>query len=106
MQSALFGPIIGLVLWSFVIGFWLYFTRISAIRKYKIVYDPYRPNAEFINRLPAKTRWKADNYNNLMEQPTLFYAVTITLALLGQDNALNLSLTWLYVALRVAHSLI
>lgn len=106
MQSALFGPVIGLVLWSFVMGFWLYFTRINAVVKYKVVYDPHRPNADFHNQLPAPVRWKADNYNNLMEQPTLFYAVAITLALLGEDNALNLALAWIYVGLRVVHSLV
>lgn len=106
MQSALFGPVIGLVLWSFVMGFWLYFTRINAVVKYKVVYDPHRPNADFHNQLPAPVRWKADNYNNLMEQPTLFYAVAITLALLGEDNASNLALAWIYVGLRVVHSLV
>jgi hypothetical protein len=106
MQSALFGPVIGLVLWSFVMGFWLYGTRISAVRKHKIIYDPYRPDAVFHKQLPPRVRWKADNYNNLMEQPTLFYAVVITLALLGQDNAVNLWLAWSYVVLRVVHSLV
>ncbi|MGO9326848.1 MAG: MAPEG family protein, partial [Steroidobacteraceae bacterium] len=53
-----------------------------------------------------RVRWKADNYNNLMEQPTLFYAVTLTLALLGAGDVLNTSLAWLYVGLRVAHSLV
>jgi hypothetical protein len=61
---------------------------------------------EFHAQLPAEVRWKADNYNTLMEQPTLFYAVTLTLALLGADAGLNTGLAWLYVALRVAHSLI
>jgi hypothetical protein len=51
-------------------------------------------------------RWKADNYNHLMEQPTLFYAVTLTLALLGEGAGLNAALAWLYVGLRVAHSLV
>jgi hypothetical protein len=41
-----------------------------------------------------------------MEQPTLFYAVVITLALLGEANTLNVALAWLYVGLRVVHSLI
>ena len=106
MQSALFGPVIGLILWSFVMGFWLYGTRISAIRKYNVVYDPHRPNAEFHNQLPPRVRWKADNYNNLMEQPTLFYAVVLMLALLDQDNAVNVWLAWSYVGLRVVHSLV
>ena len=51
-------------------------------------------------------RWKADNYNNLMEQPTLFYAAALTLAMLDAGGGLNVVLAWLYVALRVAHSLI
>ena len=45
--------------------------------------------------LPAEVRWKADNYNNLMEQPTLFYALALTLALLGEGGALNTALAWL-----------
>jgi hypothetical protein len=60
----------------------------------------------FDSQLPAQVRWKADNYNNLMEQPTLFYAVTLALALLGAGEGLNTGLAWLYVGLRVAHSLI
>ena len=106
MQSALFSPVIGLVLWSFVMWAWLYATRIPAIRKYNVPLDPHRPAAEFHAQLPAEVRWKADNYNHLMEQPTLFYAVAITLAVLGEDNALNVSLAWLYVGLRVVHSLV
>jgi len=76
---------------------WLYATRIPAIRKYKIVFDPHRPSGEFHAQLPAQVRWKADNYNNLMEQPTLFYAVVLTLALLGEGNTLNVWLAWFYV---------
>ena len=80
MQSPLFAPVIALVLWSFVMWAWLYATRIPAIRKYKVVMDPHQPPSEFHAQLPAPVRWKADNYNNLMEQPTLFYAVVLTLA--------------------------
>jgi hypothetical protein len=106
MHSALFAPIVALVLWSFVMCAWLYATRIPAIRSNQIVYDPRRPAEEFHAQLPAEVRWKADNYNNLMEQPTLFYAVALTLALLGADAGLNAGLAWIYVALRIAHSLV
>jgi hypothetical protein len=106
MHSLLFAPVVALVLWSFVMCAWLYATRIPAIRQGKIAYDPHRPAEEFHAQLPAEVRWKADNYNNLMEQPTLFYAVALTLALLGADAGLNTSLAWIYVALRVAHSFV
>src|SRR6202045_578917 len=89
MPSTLLAPVIALVLWSFVMCAWLYATRIPAIRRLGIVYDPHRPAEEFQERLPAEVRWKADNYNNLMEQPTLFYAVALTLALLGAGKVLN-----------------
>src|SRR6202048_5500663 len=85
---------------------WLYATRIPAVPKDKIVYDPHRPAEEFHARLPAEVRWKADNYANLMEQPTVFYAVALTLAMLGADDGFNTGPAWLYVALRIVHSLV
>jgi hypothetical protein len=106
MRSPILVPLVTLVLWSFVMWAWLYATRIPAITKNRIILDPYRPNEEFHAQLPAQVRWKADNYNNLMEQPTLFYAVTLTLALLGEGAGLDTALAWLYVGLRIAHSLV
>jgi hypothetical protein len=106
MHSLLLAPVIALVLWTFAMCAWLYATRIPAMVRQKIVYDPRRPVEEFQAQLPAPVRWKADNYNHLMEQPTLFYAVALTLALLGADGAWNLGLAWGYVGLRVVHSLV
>ena len=106
LRSPILGPVIALVLWSFVMWAWLYATRIPAVTKGKIVYDPRRPAGEFHAQLPASVRWKADNYHNLMEQPTLFCAVALTLALLGAGDGLNAGLAWLYVGLRIAHSLV
>jgi hypothetical protein len=106
MPSPILPPIVALVLWSFVMWAWLYATRIPAMIRGKVRADPSCPAAEFHAQLPAPVRWKADNYNHLMEQPTLFYAVALTLALLDADNALNLSLAWLYVGLRIVHSLV
>ena len=106
MHSPILAPLVVLVLWSFVMLAWLYATRIPAVIKSRIAFDPRRPPEEFHAQLPAQVRWKADNYNNLMEQPTLFYAVTLTLALLGEGAGLNTALAWLYVGLRIAHSLV
>jgi hypothetical protein len=46
------------------------------------------------------------NNNNLLEQPTIFYAVALTLAFLNEGSGLNAGLAWAYVALRIAHSLV
>ena len=106
MPSPILAPVIALVLWTFVMGVWLYATRIPALKKHNVVYDPQRPSEEFHAQLPAEVRWKADNHNNLLEQPTLFYAVALTLAFLDAGSGLNAGLAWVYVGLRVAHSLV
>jgi len=106
LPSPILAPVIALVLWTFVMGVWLYATRIPALTKHNIVYDPQRPSEEFHAQLPAEVRWKADNFNNLVEQPTLFYAVALTLAFLGAGAGLNAGLAWAYVVLRIAHSLV
>lgn len=98
--------VVALAAWTFVIWFWMYATRIPAIARAKLRLDPDAPRGEQMATLPPRVRWKADNYNHLFEQPTLFYAIAITLALLGKDRGLDLILAWSYVGLRVVHSLV
>ncbi len=106
MHTPILGAVMALVLWSFVMWAWLYATRIPAMIRLKIAYDPTRPNNEFQSKFPASTRWKADNYNHLMEQPTIFYATALTLSLLAAGGRLNALLAWIYVGLRIVHSLV
>lgn len=106
VPSPILAPVIVLVLWTLVMCAWLYATRIPALKRYNVIYDPQRPSEEFHAQLPPAVRWKADNYNNLLEQPTVFYAVSLTLAFLDAGSGLNAGLAWVYVALRIAHSLV
>ena len=57
-------------------------------------------------KLPKQVMWKADNYNHLMEQPTIFYATALALALAGLGVDLNLMMAWVYVGSRVVHSIV
>jgi hypothetical protein len=43
---------------------------------------------------------------HLMEQPTIFYAIALTLALMDMGHGINLWLAWGYVALRIVHSIV
>ncbi len=106
MSHAILQPVTALILWSMVMWAWLYATRLPAMVRERTKLDPTQPRDVMLGGLPHRVRWKADNYNHLMEQPTLFYATALTLALLGQGDGLNLWLAWTYVGLRVIHSLI
>ena len=106
MSNSILQPVVALVLWSMVMWAWLYATRIPAIVGAKVEMDPTMTTADLSQRLPPQVRWKADNYNHLMEQPTLFYAVALTLAFVGEGSGLNAWLAWAYVGIRVVHSLV
>lgn len=60
----------------------------------------------YSDRLPDKARAAADNYNHLMEQPTIFYALMFFLALSEKGSEALLYLAWAYVILRVLHSFV
>src|SRR3954470_17259243 len=104
--SPIVAPVIALAAWTHVMWFWMYATRIPAIFAAKIKLDPAVPKAQLLAALPPRVAWKADNYNHLFEQPTVFYAVALSLAVLGQGSGVNATLAWAYLGLRVAHSLL
>ncbi len=103
---AILQPVMTLVIWTFVMWVWLYATRIPAIRRLRVAMPPTQTKEAFNAQLPPQVRWKADNYNHLLEQPVLFYAVALTLAVLGAADPMSVTLAWAYVGLRVIHSLI
>jgi len=103
--NPLLAPVIALVLWTALVWAWMYATRIPAILAARMVLDPQAPRGAQMATLPARVRWKADNYNHLLEQPILFYATALSLALLGDQAVASVWLAWAYVGLRVLHSL-
>ena len=105
MNSSILQPVVVLVLWSMAMWAWLYATRIPAMRRARTRLDPTLPREQITGGLPPRVRWKADNYTHLMEQPTLFYATALVLAVVGAGEGVNLWLAWAYVGLRVVHSL-
>lgn len=103
--NPMLAPVVALVAWTLLMWLWMYATRIPAIIQARMRLNPEAPRGEQMNQLPPKVRWKADNYNHLMEIPTAFYAVALVLAVLGDSSALSVGLAWAFVGLRVVHSL-
>ena len=105
MQTTILTPVLALIAWTFVIWFWLYATRLPAMRAAGL--DPARVKRKSdLDPLPVSVQQIADNYNHLHEQPTVFYALAVYTHLAGAVDPLNIGLAWAYVALRIAHSLI
>ncbi len=59
--------------------------------------------ADLEGAIPDKANWPAHNHTHLHEQPTPFYATVLILAVMG-PAALDVTLAWVYVGLRIVHS--
>ena len=101
--SPLLGPVVALVAWSIVMFFWLAIARAPQLRGRKIP-DGAR-GADLEREQPGRTNWPAHNYQHLMEQPTIFYAIVFALILMGFDHPINVYLAWGYVGIRIVHSI-
>ena len=99
-------PVFALGLLTVVIFFWMYFTRIPAMYRLKIHPQKGQDTQALRTLLPKEVSRVSNNYNHLLEQPTLFYAVAISIAILGHVDQLHVICAWMYVALRIVHSLI
>lgn len=112
MQSEILKAVVALAAWSTIMWIWLYVTRLPAMGRAKIdgltmVGSTGKGLREqLVAAGEERASWVADNYNHLMEQPTVFYATAIALALMGGGNGTSATIAWAYVGLRVAHSLV
>ena len=107
-QIPILAPPAVLVLWSLVMLLWMSATRFPAFAKVGLAVSEAEPGSRYVDvesMMPAKVNWKSHNYTHLMEQPTIFYAAVVILALTGDGSGLNAGLAWAYVAIRIVHSI-
>lgn len=101
-EHGMIAPAVALIVWSLAMLVWLYATRIPAM--FKAGLSANNATRAQIEALPSAR--VANNYNHLMEQPTIFYALCFALQFLDQAHEVNIGLAWAYVGLRVLHSLV
>lgn len=105
MQDSMIAPVMALVGWSLVMWVWMYVQRIPAMQKAGIKPQDARfPGS--LDVLPDTARQAADNYNHLMEQPTIFYAAALAIQVAGHADGMAVHFAWVYVGVRVLHSLL
>ena len=98
-------PALALVTLSLLVWIALVTIRPRAMIRANIPWQAARHTAD-LKDLPGNARDVADNYNHLMEQPTIFYALLFYTWLAGNSDELAVALAWSYVALRVLHTII
>lgn len=107
MQVQILAPAAVLIAWSLVMLTWVAATRFPAMAKLGMSAGSVPPGGRGQNLegvLPDSVQWKSHNYTHLLEQPTLFYAAVLIIAMLGAEAG-DVTAAWAYVGLRIVHSL-
>lgn len=107
MQAQILAPAAVLVVWTLIVMVWIIPARFGAISKLDKSALPAKQGvrgSDLEGVIPDKANWPAHNHTHLHEQPTLFYATVLILAVMG-PAALDVTLAWIYVAVRIVHSL-
>lgn len=106
VDKSILAPAAVLILWSVVMMLWMFAVRLPVLSKLSMKSSDTigMRGSDLEGKVPAKAQWPAHNYNHLMEQPTIFYPAIIILALSGQATSFTLVIAWLYVMLRIMHS--
>jgi hypothetical protein len=102
-QTAIFTPFFLMMLLTLVVWFYMYSRRIPLIQKSKINPNQLTP-AELARISPPAVSNPSDNLKNLLELPTLFYALALYLYVTNNVDAIYLVAAWIFAAFRMLHS--
>ena len=104
-NASMLYPMASLVLLTAVVAGIMLARRIAATRAGLVRMSAFRVN-RFDENAPLPMLQAGRNFANLLELPTLFYAVCVATMALDLTDAVLVNLAWAYVALRVVHSVI
>lgn len=99
-DAAILYPVFALAAWTFLV-----LMRLAATR-FKSELTPFDFTIGESERVPLRARLANRNYQNLLELPVLFYVVCLLLYVGNAASRTAVLLAWVYVALRVLHSLV
>ena len=103
-QISILLPVLTLAFWTFIIFAIMAPARFYFLRMKHPQSAAHTKNLKGL--LPPWTERVADNYNHLFEQPVVFYAIALSIAVINNIEPLMIQLAWVYVALRVLHSIV
>jgi hypothetical protein len=101
---AILYPMFALAAWTMIVLLAIPVVRIRAARRREVRPNDFRfgESAAVLGQVSLPNR----NYMNLLELPMLFYVVCLILFVTAGATNLAVAIAWLYVGLRIVHSLI
>jgi hypothetical protein len=102
--ETIFAPVSVLAIWTAAVLFWTGFVRIRSVRQGRAPRGAFRLGEA--PSVPPDVTVANRNLMNLLEMPMLFYVACIAFYVTRHVDPGLLRLAWVFVALRLVHSLI
>lgn len=99
-------PMLGMMLLTLVVWVTMYIQRIGYCIRNRVRTQDLTTPDRVAELIPAPVSYSAYNFRNLLELPVLFYVLCLFLYVANSVDEWYLIAAWLFVALRVVHSVI
>lgn len=103
-STAIFLPALTLMLWTLLVLVQVPIRRFAAFFRKRVGAHDFQYGES--SNVPVDVALPNRIFMNLVEVPVLFYALVFIAFSTNQVNSVSVGLAWVYVALRLAHSLI
>jgi len=100
----IFYPMVALAGWTFIVLLLIPYVRFKAAYRGRVKASDFRVGES--GNVPGEVSLPNRNLMNLLELPVLFYVACLSLYVTKSADTAAVYLAWLYVALRVGHSLV
>lgn len=104
-QHLIYYPCFAMIVLTVSVLIYMFRLRVKDIKQKRVSIKQFRTYQEMSGSSELALQ-ATRNFTNLFEVPTLFYAVCLFALVMEKVSVLLLILAWLYVALRLCHSLI
>ena len=101
-MSSILWPMLAQIGWTFVLYVWLTIARSRAVARGEVKYAAFALGRNEPPDVARITR----NLANQFELPVIFYAVVVLLVVIGRVSLIDVLAAWVFVAGRVAHTLV
>jgi hypothetical protein len=102
LSSAILWPMLAHIAWVFMLFAWLTAARTRAVKRGEVDYSAFVLGRDEPLHIARITR----NLANQFELPVIFYALVVLLIALGKVTIFDVVAAWVFVAGRVAHTLV
>ncbi len=99
-------PMAAMMTLTLAVWIYLFIQRVGYMSANDLDVELLKAPVDAQKLIPPEASSASNNFKNLLEMPVLFYVISLYLTVFGQVDGLHVLCAWLFVALRVVHSLI